>query len=204
MLALTNAAGDPQLWVLGGRGGDNSFKGGPLVYFNDIWTAPISGAPTVWTKLQLANGEEAMPWAPRTGHCAVLELGTPENRYSRTLYVYGGEGPDKQIFDDLWAWRLDIAGEVWRRDYTPQALYSAGTGDALTFRNDSPAVYYVSPDSPLTALRRWWVPTKPDAATGQRYELRPYIPLNDIEVMQSQGLNTIRDLANADLYTILR
>lgn len=43
MLALT-FHNQPFLWVIGGRGGDNSFENqGALVYYNDIWVAPLSG-----------------------------------------------------------------------------------------------------------------------------------------------------------------
>jgi len=37
MLAIEDSNGVPSLWVFGGRGGDNTYLGGPEVYFNDIW-----------------------------------------------------------------------------------------------------------------------------------------------------------------------
>lgn len=38
MLAFPDKiTGIPYLWVFGGRGGDNTYNGGPTVHFNDVW-----------------------------------------------------------------------------------------------------------------------------------------------------------------------
>lgn len=91
-----------------------------------------------------------------------------------------------------------------RQDYTAQEIYGTGTGTAFQYRNSSPAQYYIAPDSDLTYLRRFWVPAKPRSSLGQPYELRPYLSAEEVRAMKSVGLHTVRDLAEADLYTILK
>lgn len=192
------------LWVIGGKTGDNTFSGGPEVFLNDIWTSPLTGslpAPTQWTALAI-QGSYHMPWSPRTGHTVAFEDKSLNIPNARTLYLYGGQTAEG-VSGDLWAWRLDDPNDSWRKDFTPASLYTSGTGSELSYHNNSPAVNYLTPDSDLLALKRFWVPTKP-STTGSRYELRSYIPQADIEAMRSVGLNTIAELAAADLYTVLK
>jgi len=206
MLALQDANGDPYLWVIGGRGGDNTVNGGPEVYFNDIWAAPITadGLPTVWAPLRLNDSRGvAMPWEPRTGHAVAIEPGTPANLNIRTIYVYGGYN-NGTFFEDLWAWRLDDPDEDWKKDFTEDAYYSTGVGEEFVYANNSPTIHYVTPDSPLHMLQRFWVPTHPDDVHGLPLERRIYLSDENIKVMNSVGLSTIRDLAEVDLYTLLK
>lgn len=53
LLAFPDASGVPYLWVIGGRGGDNSGKSPDLVYYNDIWRAMITkdGIPILFLSL---------------------------------------------------------------------------------------------------------------------------------------------------------
>ncbi len=69
-----------------------------------------------------------------------------------------------------------IAAEFWRQDYTIDELFTAGvtTSSAPTWRNNTPTIAYVTPDSDLSFLQRFWVPTKPDAKNGLRMEQRVY------------------------------
>ncbi|KAJ1444116.1 hypothetical protein B484DRAFT_388979 [Ochromonadaceae sp. CCMP2298] len=204
MLALEDRGGDPYLWVVGGRGGDSTQNGSPEVYFNDIWTSPIgAGGPTVWTVHKHGPGGESMPWAPRTGHAVALETATPANKGVRTLFVYGGYN-NGTFLDDLWAWRLDFPKEDWREDFTAEALFSTGVGQDFVYANSSPSAFYVTPDSPLNMLQRFWVPTDPDDTFGLPLEQRTYLSEDKVQVMNSVGLYTIRDLADVGLYTLLK
>lgn len=121
----------------------------------------------------------------------------------RTLYLYGGYN-DGTFFEDLWALRIDDPKEGWRLDFTPEAYYSTGVGTEFEYHLDSPSSSYVSPDSPLDMLQRYWVPTHPFNASGTPVERRIYLSQDKVETMNSVGLHTIRDLAEVDLYTLLK
>jgi len=116
-----DGTGEPWLWIIGGRGGDNSGLSPNETYYSDIWTAHIQVSttpPNIWNIARFfphtnpaspayypysssptppptpsANGHiPPMEWEPRTGHTAVLETASPRNQYTRTLYVVGGQG----------------------------------------------------------------------------------------------------------------
>jgi hypothetical protein len=206
MVVIEDTEKVPYLWVLGGQGGDNTVNGGPEVYYNDIWTAPLSGDnPSDWTPLKI-QGSYQMSWANRTGHRVAFEEGTAKNQFVRTLYLYGGYSNQDNgtYYDDLWAYRVDNPDEFWRQDFTPDAYFSTGSRESFQYKNNSPAIHYVSPDSDLEYLQRFWVPTNPTSGSGNRYEIRPYLTTDVLRQMNSVGLKTIRDLAGADVYTVLK
>eukprot|EP01039_Chlorochromonas_danica_P008280 gene8280-9129_t len=203
MLAFADSTGTPYLWVFGGRGGNNSVTGGDLVDYNDVWRAALAGttpSPAAWRPVKV-NDSYSMPWAGRRGLSVALDPSTTDNLETRTLYLYGGMSGNDTFYDDVWAWRLDN-DDFWRLDYSTAELYGSGSGNDLAFYNNSPSIYYVSVDSPIEAMRRFWVPPKPGSGTG--YQLREYITSDEIEQMQSVGVMTIEDLANAGLYVILK
>lgn len=147
-----------------------------------------------------------MSWANRTGHRVAFEEGTAKNQFVRTLYLYGGYSNQDNgtYYDDLWAYRVDNPDEFWRQDFTPDAYLSTGSRESFQYKNNSPAIHYVSPDSDLEYLQRFWVPTNPTSGSGNRYEIRPYLTTDVLRQMNSVGLKTIRDLAGADVYTVLK
>lgn len=218
MLALVNPEGVAQLWVFGGRGGSNTVdaKKSDEVYYNDIWVANVGDSvkPQHWRRLAVpgvtvsasdvnTTSTYEMPWAARTGLSVCLDDASSSNLYTRTLYLSGGYN-NESVLDDVWSLRLDDAGEYWREDFTSNELYGYGVGDGFRYYNSSPSQYYVSPDSDITFLRRFWVPAKPRSVSGVPYELRSYLSDYDIASMREVGVNTIRDLATADVYTILK
>lgn len=218
MLALVNPAGVAQLWVFGGRGGSNTVdaRKSDEIYFNDIWVANIGDdvLPFNWTQLPAqvrdlpsvpANDSSrfVMPWMPRTGLSVCLEDASSRNLFIRTIFLSGGHNNDS-VLDDVWALRLDDPNEFWREDFTGDELYGYGAGESFRYYNNSPSKYYVSPDSDITFLRRFWVPAKPRSSAGLPYELRDYLSSYDIDSMRKVGVNTIRDLATADTKTILK
>ncbi len=94
---------------------------------------------------------------------------------------------DGTILDDLWSWdltdpskcdrfsiyhsqlnTLPLSDAIWRQDYTADELFASGSGggEVLQYYNNSPTTTYVTPDSDLTMLQRFWIPTKP-VAQGQ-------------------------------------
>lgn len=157
MLVLT-LNGDSFLYVFGGLGGDNSVNGGPEEYYNDIWRASLKGnSPASWERVD--NG--STPWSPRAGHAVAFMEATPGNGRERTVFLYGGRN-NRTYHDDLWAWRVgEESVTTWRLDFTADAYYSTGSGDDLNYNQNSPAQYYVTPDSPLHMMQRYWVPAEP-------------------------------------------
>lgn len=208
MLAFTDYKGNPYLWVFGGQGGPNNPEGGSIVYYNDIWRAPLQGnTPNTWELVNVTDeygsATHIMPWTNRTGHGVVLETGTADNLNTRRLYLYGGQNNGTYL-NDLWSWRFDDPNEFWRQDFTSAAYFSTGDGDTFHYQNSSPARFYVTPDSNLSSLRRFWIPADPSSNSYTPYQLRPYLTTSTLAAMNSVGLNTIRELAEADVYTILK
>lgn len=118
-------------------------------------------------------------WSARASFTAVLEQGTASNGYVRTVYVIGGVNADtndtSNFLDEVWGWRPDVPGDVWRQDFSPSALFGTGDGTQYRYVNNSPSVTYVSPNSPLALLQRYRLPTKVNSYPGSRLEMRPYL-----------------------------
>jgi hypothetical protein len=223
MIAMVDDNNIPLLWVFGGSGGANNFsvlETNALQYYNDVWVSPLAGdLPLQWTlydsqniTVYLGNNSTAfdiqpitpIPWSPRLGHAMCVEEASPQNLYTRSVLLYGGYD-GKKYLDDVWSWRLDQPGENWRQDFTPEEIYGTGTGTTFHYGNDtSPSFYYVAPLSNVTSLRRFWIPIKPRNINGERYQERPYLSAEEAATLNSVGIMTVQDLADAGLYTILK
>ena len=146
-------------------------------------------------------------WAPRCGHTVSLEIATPGNLYTRTVFLVGGQGENHGtdgFFTDVWVWRPDSGEVTWRKDFTKTALFATGEGENFRYAEDSPTIHYVTPDSDILYLQRFVVPTKLNRFDARRYELREYLTNENIANLREVGINTIRELANAPLYTVLK
>ena len=209
------------LWVFGGRGGDNRGKERNFTYYNDIWTSAFDDTrkPKDWVP---NNGSTVrIPWSARTGHSVVLEVGSADNLFTRQLHLFGGYGPDpykdslnpayhvpdnishgNAFLDDVWTWQLDNPKERWRSDFSAESLYATGMGTDFHYNTSSPTVRYVTPDSNVSLLQRYWVPIR------KKYKLpmtqRDYLKPRHVAMMASLGIHTIRDLALAEKYKILK
>lgn len=194
--------GVPYLYIFGGRGGNN--KEGNITYFNDIWRSPIDGNLEKWELVV-----QFAPWSPRAGHTISLEPATSRNGNMRFVYLVGGSVNDDNnstaFSDEVWVWRPDIdPPHVWRQDFTNEALFSTGDGSEFHYANYSPSVFFVTPDSNVSALKRFIMPSKVDSVTGKRLDLRPYITDQKLEMLTKANVLTVRQLAEADKYTILK
>ena len=223
MLVVPNlATGIDYLWVVGGRSGDNDGVSADVTYHNDIVVSQLPAAVN-WYKHTDSRSDLAyykgkpIPWAGRVGHTVTLEPAAPVNLYTRVIYIVGGYtnttddtgSPDGQFLEEVWSLRPDLPGDSWRLDFEDEAIYFTGERETLRSANHSPSVYYVTPDSNITYLRRLYVPNrfgKGDAeiAAGKPYEVRPYLTDYKVSAMMSVGINSIRDLATADQTTILK
>lgn len=196
------------LWVIGGRTVDNTHSGKPIGFRNDIWVSPLmDNNPAEWELLTTSDSRGqnliTMPWEPRGAFSAVSEAPSSQNGNSRTIYLYGGETFGLKYLSNMWSLRLDVDNDFWREDFTSDAYYSTGSGNSLKYSTNSPSVHYVHPNSDISYLKRFWVPSNPPK-TGSPYELRQYLSNETIAIIKSLGINTIYELANIDLYTLLK
>ena len=124
-------------------------------------------------------------WAPRSGHTVTLEPANPHNGMTRTLYLVGGALADNSsaqpFSDEVWSWRPDVEGDIWRRDFGEDALFSSGDGSEFRIANNSPIIRYVNPDADLSYLRRFRTPAKVDSITGKRLEERPFLTQDKLD-----------------------
>jgi hypothetical protein len=65
-------------------------------------------------------------------------------------------------------------------------------------------VDYVYPDGDLRLLQRFFVPSRFKTAEGLSLETRPYMTAEKISILNSVGISTIKDLAQASQKTILK
>jgi hypothetical protein len=64
---------------------------------------------------------------------------------------------------------------------------------------------YVYSDGEVRLLQRFFLPSRfKQPHQGLAPETRPYLSPSKIDMLHSVGIRTIRQLANADLYTILK
>lgn len=220
--------GPPELFIFGGRGGDNiGLEDSTGYYYNDVWS---SSDGIVWTrqfggyapaytgvvpngtttdkitKPAKADAEEKW-WKPRCGHTVSLQIASPSNLYTRSVYLFGGQSEawkDTGFQDDVWVWRPDVKDEGWRKDFTETAIYATGDGSSYRYAENSPSVYYLTPDSPVEYMRRFVIPTKLNKRDARRPEEKPYMSDEDIAALHAVNIFTIRELAEAGKYTIAK
>ena len=77
-------------------------------------------------------------------------------------------------------------------------------GRKFPIRGELSHYSYVTPDADILYMQRFVVPTKLNRFDARRYELREYLTDENIANMREVGINTIRELANAPLYTVLK
>ena len=220
--------GPAELFIFGGRGGDNKgLEDFTDYYYNDVWSSTngitwtrrfggyspeydgvvLSGADA--SRIATPDDPESNPswWKPRCGHSVSLEIASPGNLNTRVIYLFGGQAAnweDVGFQDDVWAWRPDIEGESWRKDFTPDAIFASGDGNTFRYAENSPAIYYLTPDSPVEYMRRFVIPTKLNKNDAQRPVLKEYMSDDDIKALHQVGIFTIRELAEVGLYDVVK
>lgn len=201
------------LWIMGGRGGDNGGTDDPR-YFNDVWYSRVGdgNSPSSWTQYT----DVEVPWSPRTGLTVTKIDAAPGNRFGKIVYLVGGYNPEEGFLEDTWSWRPELtsgngedtvflASDIWRQDFTPAALFGSGADSEFVIQENSPAVDYISADSPLHMMQRFWVPDRvKHDPQGLPLTKREYVSPRDLEMFEAVGLHTVRDLAEADKYVILK
>ena len=144
-------------------------------------------------------------WCPRTGHTISLDLA------NRVIVLVGGETEQGVFSDEVWTWWLDRTNDPWRKDYTFDSYFSTASEDAsgIIWNLGSPAIHYVNIDDDLSYLKRFILPDKattmPPYPEGKRPEEKfTYMTDKRIKQLNSLGIRTIKDLAEADKYQILK
>lgn len=205
LLAFPDSNNHYNLWVIGGRFGDNTGNTRKIGYYNDIWLANITNNGFLAEFKNFSKEtKNPIPWTPRASHVAVYEPGTASNANTRRLYVIGGDLGKGRFSDETWVLLLnDDSTERWRKDYTHDELFYTGTQNVV-FRNSSPSTYYVYADAPIEFMRRFWLPLKVRGTKSFAPELREYISQHQIDMLTALNITTIRELANADVYQILQ
>jgi hypothetical protein len=148
-----------------------------------------------------------------------LETPSAVNENQRIIYLIGGVTAEDGFSDEVWVWWPDgVNGDwfpgsssgtpdIWRKDFTPQSKFRSAQGQEGLYKETSPAIYYLTPDSNVSFLRKFWVPT-PDnedlRRQGKLPDIRKYLTPEKIAMLESVGLYTIRDLAEANKYLILK
>lgn len=140
------------------------------------------------------------------------------NENKRIIYLIGGETRDG-ISDEVWVWWPDgvkgnwVPGDttttpdIWRKDFTSEARFRTALGRDGLYKQGSPSVYYLTPESNITYLRKFWVPTPDNEAMrrdGTLPDIRKFLTPEKIAMLESVGVYTIRQLAEADKYVILK
>ena len=151
-VVMRNYADDllTKLYVIGGEGGDPTTN--EVIYYNDIWWTYIDN-PVEWFNITHVN----MSWPARGGHSAILEPPSAVNENTRVIYIVGGMNHDG-ILSDSWMWRPDVDGDIWRKDYDDEAIFRSADALEGLYTENSPTIHYISPDSDISYLIKWWLP----------------------------------------------
>jgi len=159
-------------------------------------------------------------WTGRSGHVVIYEPASSNNAFQQQVFIVGGKN-GSDVFHDVWSWDLR-KGEVWRNDFdskqwyrsTTDAKFYFGPGQRRAMQDDSvsaemsmPYEHYLTVDSELGILKRIFLPLPDDDIDGAMNTTfatgKLLISKDDIDKMTALNVRTIRDLANADLYTVL-
>ena len=139
-------------------------------------------------KLMTSNAD----WPKRTSHTTVYEPPSSANAFRHRIYLIGGKNMDT-VLSDVWTWDLAY-GNNWKCDYCPSETTSGHD-------------VFLSIDSPLVEVKIFQLPQLDDKGelfNFTNHTVFPVVTDMDIAVMASEGVHTIRDLASADLYTVVK
>mmetsp|Transcript_10681 Transcript_10681/g.16039 ORF Transcript_10681/g.16039 Transcript_10681/m.16039 type:complete len:1127 (-) Transcript_10681:12-3392(-) len=162
-----------------------------------------------WNQLSSSN------WTGRSGHSVVYEPALSRNNFKQQMYLIGGRNGDT-VLSDVWTW--DLQRETsWRKDFDPNQWYKANNNGKLYFGpssqdqpfslDETPHRSYLTGDSPISELKETFLPVTPTGEELKNSTLPTKISLlseEDAQILHSNGIVNIDDLANANLQTILK
>ena len=156
-------------------------------------------------------------WSARSGHVAVYEYPSSKNGFQEYIYVVGGRN-ESGVLSDVWTWNLRW-GSKWKVDFDSKQNYRTFDDSGVfvrdttvldknnkTIERESPYEFYQDENTLLSKLYRLYVPIERDIGRdGFAYQRRfPILSKEDLAKINRQGIQTIRDMVDADLYTILK
>ncbi|KAL7471825.1 hypothetical protein ACHAXS_012134, partial [Conticribra weissflogii] len=196
-------------------------------YLNDVWEVSLPTEPCCLPsdgcsdESQLYN-HSCLPrasdwkgithtaeWPARAFHTSAYEPPSSSNQFVHRIYLMGGKNAI-QDFHDVWTWNL--ANDVtWRCDYCTVDSDKVSTAlvptsdQQVTKRSENDA--YLSIDLPLSSMKKFELPSLDKEAKLLNYTSRSTtIFLSDLDIATAAavGVTTIKELASADLYRILK
>jgi len=155
-------------------------------------------------------------WSGRSGHVVLFEHASSLNSFREQIYLYGGTN-EFGALSDVWTWDIN-EDKQWRKDFSYEQWYRNIDNGELYFgpglhsganlsEHIHPYSYYFSENDNITALQNLYLPLPDDQLTIEEYTSLKNVPLisaKDIDTMKNVGVYTIRDLADVDLYTLLK
>ena len=184
-------------------------------YLNDIWQIDLPTEPccvpakSCLDNTTLVYNETCLPsqdwtlvtsnaeWPVRSGHSTVYEPPSSSNAFQHRIYLSGGKNANT-VLSDVWTWDSeDDSG--WQCDFCTDES-----------RENTTSAYdvFLSIDSPLSEVKTFHLPPFDDNGELFNFTNHSVFPVissdEDISIMASEGVNTIQDLASADLYKIVK
>ena len=184
------------------------------IYLNDVWKVDLPKEPCCTPARGCADelnvqNNECLPsqsdwsivtsnaeWPERSGHVTIYEPRSSRNAFHDRVYLSGGKNADS-VLSDVWTWSL-LDGAGWQCDFC-----SVADPKHATSAHD----VFLSVDSPLADVKRFQLP--PLDIDGNLVNLTsrsssPIVSDKDISIMVSEGVNSIMDLASADLFRVVK
>lgn len=154
-----------------------------------------------------------LPWQGRSRHSVTYEPPLSRNAFKHQVYLIGGHD-DKQVFPDVWRWDFqsrwvkDFEERQWYRSSHEGVQYFGPSEDHMPLSNEgTPHQLYLSGSSSVSRLHRSLLPYRSadtDLTQFTRQKMLPLFSEDDLKQLYDEGVETISDLASADLYRVLR
>jgi len=185
-------------------------------YLNDVWQIDLPTEPCCVpakgcdnTTASVVYNETCLPsqdwtlvtsnaeWLERSGHTTVYEPPSSSNSFQHRIYLIGGKNANS-VLSDVWTWNVEDDSS-WQCDYCIEPR------DENT---SSPHDVFLGIDSPLSEVKTFHLPQLDDNGELLNFTNHSAFPVissdEDISIMASEGVNTIQDLASADLYKVVK
>ena len=209
--AVRSPAAADRLIILGGE--TSNVKDPNTTYLNDVWSINLEVEPCcvalATCGLLIDDPTTATPdnpcasnskdwshynaeWSGRTGHSVVYELPSKPRTFDQHIYVMGGRNKEG-VLSDVWSSNVKKRGPHWTKDFDgPSRQHGA-------FQN------YLSVHSEVEALIRYRLPLPNSQGSMNQTAMTASSLLNkkDRETMKSLGIQSIGDLSDTDIVTML-
>ena len=221
-----------QLWIFGGETSSPDQK--KTQYLADVWYANLqtypccainSTCPDLGANLHQDYVGKCIPnklewirvqnkeWPGRSGHVVVYEPPLSRNSFQHHIYLIGGKNSDG-ILSDVWSWNFKSS---WRKDFNRDQWYRSTIEGRIHFgpsNKDVPALLDASPhrlylagDTQLSDFVRTQIPhlsAKEIMSNYTRPKYEQYFSPEELNILESNGIHNLYDLATVDLYTLLK